>query len=171
MGSLLAQHREARRRRPVSTGEHDVVPLGHGRPQAVNAPRRQRPLALDPVEKRVRRLEELARRLSLLRVVEDRRKAALQLPRVEEERPVDVRTELGDGRLHDPRAGEGRHGEVVRVPDDRRAALAGRPEREERPTLALGVERAQSLLLDAILAVERRSPGRVEERADDADDP
>ena len=55
------------------------------------------------------------------------------------------------------------------MPDDGRAALAGRPEREERPSLALGVERAQALLLDPVLAVEG-APRRVEERADDADD-
>ena len=51
-------------------------------------------LADDAVEQRLRVVEQLARRRAVLGMVEDRREAALQLPRREEERPVDVRHEL-----------------------------------------------------------------------------
>ena len=127
------------------------------------------PIPLDAVEERVRRLEELARRLALHRVVEDRRVAALELPDVEEERPVDVRSQLLERGLDEARAGEGRHREILGVPDDRRAPFPGSAQRQQRTALALRVERSETLLLTAVLDVERGPALRVEQRADDAD--
>ena len=82
---LLAQHGEAH-----AAVEHDVVLLRARRPEAVDGPRREQPAGDDLVEQRVRRREEVARGLALDGVVEDRGVAALELPGVEEERPVDV---------------------------------------------------------------------------------
>ena len=96
MVGLLTQHREA-----DAAVEHDVVALGPRRPEAVDAARLQRSVGGDLVEQLVRGLEEVARDLALLRVVEDRRVAALELPGVEEERPVDVVAQHGDLLLDD----------------------------------------------------------------------
>ena len=66
-------------------------------PRARSRRRRARVSSLlvdDALEQRLRVLVQLARRRAVLRMVEDRREASLQLPRREEERPVDVRHEL-----------------------------------------------------------------------------
>ena len=58
------------------------------------------PLPRDLVEKLVRPGEEIARDGALLGIVEDRRIAALELPGMEEERPVDVLAQRCDVLLH-----------------------------------------------------------------------
>ena len=87
---LLAQAREAR---PVL--EHDVVAVGVRGPEAVDAARGEQLVADDLVEQLLRVVVELARG----GLLEDRGELALQLPRVEEELPVDVVDELRDARL------------------------------------------------------------------------
>src|SRR5439155_18026040 len=84
---LLAQEAEAR-----SLVQDDVVALGRRRPEAEDASRDEEPLLDDPVEQALRVVEELARR----GLLEDRRVLALQLPRVEEELPVDVLEQRGE---------------------------------------------------------------------------
>ncbi len=59
--SLLTQHREADA--AVSRREHDVVALGRGPPEPLDAARRQELLLDDPVEQRVRRIEEVPCRM------------------------------------------------------------------------------------------------------------
>ena len=95
---LLAQRVQRReRRRPVLAGEEpDVVADRVRRPEADHRPRREPALGDDPAEHRPRVLEELPRRRALRRVVEDRRIAPLELPGLEERRPVDVARELGE---------------------------------------------------------------------------
>ena len=96
---LLPQHVESHELAGVLAiaVDHDVVAFARGGPEAVDAGRRQQLLADDAIEQRLRAVVQLARRRAVLRVVEDRRKAPLELPRREEERPVDV-------RAPDPRA-------------------------------------------------------------------
>ena len=112
---------------------------------------------------------ELARDLSLLRIVEDRRVPALELPGVEEERPVDVLAERRDVLLDHARAGERRRREVVLVPVDRRPARPRLAQREQRLAALLGMQRAEAVLIGAVLRVEPGAPVAVEQVADDAD--
>ena len=94
---LLAQHVEAQDLGavgPFRAIQHDVVAVGVRRPEAVDAARRDQPLADDAIEQRAGVLVELARRGAVLRMIEDGREASLQLPRREEERPVDVRHQV-----------------------------------------------------------------------------
>ena len=91
-------------------------PLGGRGPEAVHAAGDEELLGDDPIEQGVRRLEQVARGRALLRMLEDRRIPPLQVPGVEEERPVDVAAELGERRLDEARADERRHREVVGVP-------------------------------------------------------
>src|SRR5690606_6237940 len=90
-------------------------------------------------------VEELARRLAVLRVLEDVRVAALELPRGEEERPVDVLDRFGERHLDAAPAEEGRR-RRVRVLDARlvRVGVGVRGERADR---AAGVQLAQRLLV------------------------
>ncbi len=71
--------------------DDDVVRLAGRRPESVDTARPEQPLSDDPIEQDARVLVQLARRGSVLRMIEDRRKPALQLPGREEERPVDIR--------------------------------------------------------------------------------
>ena len=87
---------------------------------------------------------------------------------MEEELPVDVLAQRREIGLDEPAAGELRHGQVV---EGHPLAVLARPrEREQRLALLLGVEVAQSLLVDAVLAVEPRAPLGIEQVGDDADD-
>ena len=138
--------------------------------RAVHAARDEERLVDDPVEQRVAGVEQVARG-ALLGMLENRRVAALEVPGVEEERPVDVGAQLLQGGLDEARTREGRSREVVGVPRDRGAALAGGAERQQRHALALGVKGAQAFLLDAVLGVEGGTTLRLEQRADDADHP
>ncbi len=96
MVGLLTKHREA-----DAAVQDDVVTLGPGRPEAVDAARLQRSVGGDLVQQLVCVLEELACNSPLLRIVEDRRVAPLELPGVEEVRPVHVVAEHGDLLLRD----------------------------------------------------------------------
>src|SRR6185369_10025143 len=87
---LLAQHREARdlTLAHVVLVEDDVLAVARGRPVAVDAASADELLGDDAIEQALARLEEIARRLALLGVLEDLREAAGELPGREEERPV-----------------------------------------------------------------------------------
>ncbi len=102
------QHRDRLRARLVAEHE-DVVALGIGRPEADHGRRAEPFLVDDLLQHRLRVLEERARRLADLGVVEDRRIFAGQLPGLEERRPVDIGDELGKRKiLEQPRAEEAR---------------------------------------------------------------
>ena len=165
MIGLLPEHREA----DVAVDD-EVVVLGVRRPESVDAACLQRALGGDLVEQLVRIREQVARDLSLLRVVEDRRIAALELPRVEEERPVDVVAQRRDRLLGDPQAGERGRREILCLPLDARPASSRFADREHRLARLLRVERAQPVLLHAVLGVEPRAALAVQQVADDADD-
>ena len=112
---LLPQHREAHQLAAprVVFVDDDVVADGVGGPEAVDAPRGQQLLGDDPVEQRLRVVVQLARRGAVLGVIEDRREPALQLPRGEEERPVDERHEIFERHVDAAAAEEPRDGNVV----------------------------------------------------------
>src|SRR4029450_3209015 len=82
-------------------------------------------------------------------VVQDLGVATLQLPRGEEERPVDVGAELDQVRFDHARARERRLGQVPLAPDDRRSALGRDPVRQQRLGLALPGELAEGFLVPA----------------------
>ena len=124
---------------------------------------------LDLVQQLDRVVEELPRRRAVLRVVEDLRVPPLQLPRGEEERPVDEVAELGDRRFDDPGAGERRRGHVLGTPLDRGPMLDRLAVGEQRRLLAFGVLDPQRLLQLAVLHVELGLALRVEQRRHDAD--
>ena len=105
----------------------------------------------------LRVLVQLARRRAVLRVIEDRRKAPLQLPRREEERPVDERRQLLE-----------RHVAKLAAADERRRRrAASRAQsifsrfasavvvRQQRPLFARAVLVAQLLLQLAVRLLER----------------
>src|SRR5204862_8036768 len=98
---LLAEHRE-----PDAVVEGDVVAVGARRPEAVDTGRPQPALRLDLVQQLLRVAEQLASRRALGRAVQDRRVLALELPGVEEERPVDVLAQLCERWLDDLSSGE-----------------------------------------------------------------
>ena len=87
----------------------------------------------DLVEQLVRVVEYFPRG----RLLEYRRVLALQLPRVEEELPVDVWAQRRQVGLDTARTGEGRPGELVE--EDLLAVSPRRFERRERATLLVGV--------------------------------
>ena len=115
---LLPEHRE----QPAAV-EHDVVSASARRPEPVDPLCGDRPVAHDLVEQLGRLPVQLPRGLAVLRMVEDLREPALELPSGEEERPVDERPELLERRLHDARTGERRRRDVLRAPDRRRPVL------------------------------------------------
>ena len=105
-----------------------------------------------------------------LGVVEDRRELALELPRREEERPVDERDERLDRHVGElARAQERGRGEVGGIDREREAVRARRVEREQRPLAPPLVDEAQPLLLLAVGGVERALAVGVEQRRHDPD--
>src|SRR5262249_48098190 len=140
-----------------------------GAPEAVRGARRERLLLEDLREELLRRRVQLARRLSLLRVLEDLREFPGQLPRGEEERPVDVAGDLVERRLVHAGASERGGGEVLRAPLDRRPLRARFGDAHEWLALLVRVELAQLVLLGAVLRVERGLLLGIEERRDDVD--
>src|ERR1700736_2954791 len=81
----------------TAEGDHDVVPLGAGGPEAIAAPGRQVAAGDDLVEQGVRVVEEFARG----RLAEDRGVLALEFPGEEEELPVDHAAQPGQVWLDD----------------------------------------------------------------------
>jgi hypothetical protein len=98
--------------------EDDVVANRRGRPEPVSAACGQPVLANDAVEQRLGIVVQLSRGRAVLRVIENPRHPSLQLPRVEEERPVDEGHELGEPHLHLAPSHERRHRHVGRLPVD-----------------------------------------------------
>ena len=124
-------------------------PIAVGRPEAVDAARREPLLLDDAVEDLARVVVELARGRADRRVVEDRREPALQLPRGEEERPVDERHELLERRLDDAPADE---------PGHRRSRAC--PSRSSGEFARACVERQQRLLAPLRRTARAARPGR-----------
>src|SRR5439155_12815618 len=116
----------------------------------------------DLVEEREPVVVELAR----LRPLQDRRKAPLQLPGVEEELPVDKGTQCYEVWLDRARAGERRSGDVLE--GDAGAVRARRLDRQQRLSVALRVLLAEPVLQLAVLAVELARPPGVEQARDGA---
>ena len=85
-------------------GEDDVVAVAMRRPEPDDRLRREPLPGDDLFEHPLRVVEQRPRSIAELGVVEDRRVAAAQAPRVEERRPVDVRHELGDVDVVERRA-------------------------------------------------------------------
>ena len=80
------------------------------------------------LEQLLRMLVELARGRAVLRMIEDRRESSLQLPRGEEERPVDERDDVFERHVvQQPRAGERRRRDRVRPPVESAAGWRAPP--------------------------------------------
>jgi hypothetical protein len=90
--------------------DHDVVAVGIGGPEADDPLGREPFLLDDPLQHRLRVLEQILRRLADDLVLQDQRIAADQFPAGEEGRPVDVVGEV----LQIP-AVEGAHAEEGRL--------------------------------------------------------
>src|SRR5947209_496621 len=140
--------------------ERDVVAVGARGPETVNAACLEPTVGLDLVEQLLRVAEELARGRALRRAVQDRRVFALELPGVEEERPVDVLAQLGELRLDHLPAHEGRLGK-----------LAEREQQPPGPRVGQGqkwatrgrVLRTQLLLQGGVFALELPAAAVVEQ--------
>ena len=171
---LLSQQVESRQlARSIAIAiDDDVVLLACRRPESVDAARRQQLLLDDPIEERLRVAVELARRGAVLRVIENRREASLQLPRREEERPVDERHQrLERHRRQHAAAGErGRRRRPAR-PIDLEALGLRRVVREQRPLFARAVLLAQPLLQLVIGVDERAAALGAQQAGDHVDDP
>ena len=120
-------------------------PCAGGRPEAVDAPRGEQPVVDDALQQRLRVVVEIPRRGAVLGVVEDGRHAALQLPRVEEERPVDERHQIGQRHLHLAPSEERRHRHVGLRPVDLQAIRPRGGQRQQGLGLTAAVLRAQRL--------------------------
>ena len=161
---LLAEHRQCH-----PTRQHDVVSLAVGPPEAVGGARLQAPGSDDLIEQLVRVGEQLASLRSEVRVVEDLRIGTLQLPRGEEERPVDDRAEFLERGLQRARAREGRRRDVVGAPRDRRLVLERDAIGEQRGLLSLLVLSSELRLELAVPLVEGDLAVGVEQRRDHPD--
>ena len=81
--------------------EDDVVAVARRAPEAVDAARDEELLVDDAAQELLRGLVEVARGGAVLGVIEDLREAAPELPRGEEERPVDVGDEALEREIVD----------------------------------------------------------------------
>src|SRR5262249_10073455 len=88
-----AQHYRA----PLAGVDLDVVADRIRREKSQDGARPHQSFGHDPFQERLRVREEFACRVADDRVLEDRGVIALQLPRLEERRPVDVRYQLVQG--------------------------------------------------------------------------
>ncbi len=104
VGCLLAEEAE-----PGPAVEKDIVAFAARRPEAEDALRAQARVAHDLVEQ----LRGVVVELGCRGILQNRRELALQLPRVEEELPVDVVAEGRELRVDELPAREGRHRQVV----------------------------------------------------------
>ena len=150
--ALLTQHREARQlQRARSVREqHDVVAVGVGRPEPVDPPRLQQLLVGDAVEQFGGIGIELARGLAVLGVVEHSGEPSAQLPRVEEERPVDIRHQVRQRDvIQDSCTRELGDGDVIGAPRDRRALGPCVGELEHGARRLAGMHLAKLVLLGA----------------------
>ena len=116
-------------------------------------------------------LIELAGGFAVLWVIEDLREPSLQLPRGEEEGPIDEPAEGLERRLDDAEAREGRRGDVAGAPVDRGAVRDRQSVGEERRPLPLGVLGTEPVLELEVLGRQRPPALGVQERRDDAYDP
>src|SRR5262249_50035946 len=135
---LLAEHDEAQKLffAPLVGEERDVVARARGGPEAVYAARGDRSIFHDAIEQPLSVVEELARGVTVLRVLQDRGKFSAQLPGREEERPVDVIRDLLERDVVDDAP-----------PDERRLLHLAGAEREDEAVRARGLDRQDGLVL------------------------
>ena len=179
---LLPQHVEAGELRLGAVGvragvravgvrgaNHDIVAVAHGGPEPVDAARGEA-LGVDDLAQQLGRLRvEVARRRPVARIVEDGREAALELPRGEEERPVDVGRQLVERNVDGAPPRERRR-RYVRVPPLRAQSVGRGVGVGAQGAPAAGRELLpEHLLVGAVGLVERRLPFRAQERGDDVD--
>jgi hypothetical protein len=137
--------------------DEDVVAGGVSGPEAVDGACLQRAVDHDPVEEGARVVEQIAGRGPEPGMVQDGGEAPLQLPRREEERPVDVGKDVGQRHVEHTSAGERGHGDRRRRPlEDEPVAPGVRP-RQNRASLERRVLGPQMVLLDPVGRVELRS--------------
>ena len=105
----------------------------------------------DLIEELARIGEQVAGRGSHVRILEDLRILAAQLPGVEQERPVDVGNQVGERESREQSSAyERRMGDVLAAPLDLRTLPARLGIREQRTRLALRVKIAQAVLLGLV---------------------
>ncbi len=104
-------------------------------------------------------------------MIEDRRKAAFELPSGEEERPIDPGHEIAERHVGQHATADERGlGQRLARPVDHRSILQSRVVREERPLPARGVLIAQALLAVAVGLLERRTALPAQQAGHDVDD-
>jgi hypothetical protein len=146
--------------------DDDVVVDRIRRPEGVHPLRGEELLVDDPLQQRLRVVEQVAGGVAVGGMLEDRRVAPLQLPRGEEERPVDVIGELGEvDSLEIAPADEPRRRDLVIVPVVLEPVRTRLLEREQRLLLASRVLLPRGLLL-CVRAVELRLPVAEQARRD-----
>jgi len=150
--------------------EHDVVAVGRRGEEPVGAMRLERPFLDDGLQQRLRVLEELARLLAIVGVLEDLRIRALELPGDEERCPVDPVDERLEGyvvRTEDVAAGVFRLGTVDLRPVEGRLARDGVVVAQDRAGVAPRVLGALFVVELGELGVERCALLWIEELRDD----
>ena len=145
LGELLAQGEEGRDLfLPRVVGEEaDVVLHRPGRPEADHRLRPEPALAQDLGQHRLGIPEEGARGRALLGIVEDGGIAALQLPGLEEGRPIDIARQSGEVVIL----------EHFRAEEGRLRRIIGRPVRLEGAGAGIGQRQAQLLRLRLRMAL------------------
>ena len=166
-GFLLAEQVEQRQfcGPPTIAVHHDVVVFARGGPEAVNARRGEEPLANDAVEETLRGLVHVAGGRAVLRMIENRGEASLQLPGGKEERPIDVGNEVGERNIAEHAAADERRiGKRLPRPVDCQTIRERRLVGKQRPLAARAVLFAQVRLELAVPVLERRAPLAVRRR-------
>src|SRR6185312_2907157 len=167
LGRLLPQEVEAGHPLAVRTVKLDVVAHGVGAEEPVDAAGADQPLFDHAIEQRVPLGEDLAGLLAVLLVLEDAREDALELPGVEERRPVDERPQrLQRHVLQHPRPQEGRRRKIVGPPLDGRAVGARRLQRDQLGARR-AVDAAQLLVVGPVLGHEGRLVLRAQQAGGD----
>ena len=96
---------------PSRIEDHDIIAVRIGRPEAIDRTSLNQSFRHDAIEQCAGVVEQFARGLAVMWMLQDRGEAALELPRGEEERPVDVGNDLGEIDVEHPCPGERRHGD------------------------------------------------------------
>src|SRR4030095_2912098 len=91
--------------------EHEVLIVAIRWPEAVDGAGANQLLLDDAIEQRAGVLEQLARGATVLRMFQDCGKPSLQFPGGEEERPVDVRDDVGELDIDHRRTRKRRNGD------------------------------------------------------------
>ena len=121
----------------------------------------------DAIEQRPRMVVELARGGAVLRMIEDGGEAALELPRGEEERPVDVGHDRLERHVDEPAARERRDRHRRPRPVASQPVPRGVRPRQQRPPLQCGVLLTDAFLIGLDLAVEAGALGGAQQARHD----